>query len=196
MSRRRSKKIKPKPLTSTEDKAASGGVATESSGSALSRRDASLPEFTFLGDGREQATPARFAEAFGQLMQVSLGRAKFLGQLLSMAYESDGTKAFWDEIWKSEGEDGGSYKAGEYVRALVQLEAQERDRAARLLESALRFGIEAKNADLRQDQVRTLVLSLKNLASELGVPDTPDTRRLMQRAVLEARKTVLADAGT
>lgn len=196
MSRRRQKKQLPKPLKSTQDAApGSAVVAAESAAAGLSEPDTREPQFTFLGDGRERPSAMRFTEAYGQLMQLALERVRLYGQLLAKQFEDDAGKAFWDEIWVS-GEDSPSYKTGEYVRALVKLESEERDRAARLLESALRFGIEARHADLRKDQVRTLVLSLKNMASELGVPDTAETRRVMQRAVLEARKTVLADART
>lgn len=196
MSRRRQKKQLPKPLKSTQDAVPGSAVATrESEESGLSEPDVLEPQFTFLGDGRERPSAMRFADAYAQLAQLALERVRLYGQLLAKAFTDDDQKAFWDEIWVSS-EDGPSYKTGEYVRALAKLESEERDRAARLLESGLRFGMEARRVDLHQDQVRTLVLSMKNLASELGMPDTAETRRVMQRAVLEARKTVLADASS
>lgn len=196
MSRRHAKKKLPKPLKSTQDTVPGSAVATaDSAESGLSGQDTQEPLFTYLDDGRERPSAMRFTEAYGRMMQLAVERVKLYGQLLAKEYGEKGAKAFWDEIWASSG-DGPAYKTGEYVRALVKLENDERDRAARLLESALRFGIEARHADLHRDQVRTLVLSMKNLAAELGLPDNAETRRVMQRAVLEARKTVLADART
>lgn len=197
VSRRKNKKLKVKALASTQDTGPVSAAAPPETG--LSPRDTREAVFTFLDDGSPVPSPLRFTEAYGQLMQVALARAKFYGYLLAQAQADEGegsVKAFIEEVWVSAGENGGSYKSGEYIRALVVLEAQERDRAARLLENALRFGIEARNEDLRRDQVRTLVLALRNMAAELDVPDSADTRRMMQRAIIDARRDVLADAGS
>jgi hypothetical protein len=194
VSRRKAKKRKVNHTPSTPD----GPVAAPPRGGEVVVRPQARPThgFTYLDDG-EPVPPLRIAEAYMQLAQVALGRVRFYGQALAEAYGERGMDAFWEDSYATgPGEDAEPYKVGEYIKALVQLESGERDRAERLLTSALRIGVEARNEDMRRDQVATMVGALRNLASMAKLPLDDSTRRMMQQAIIDARRSVLAhDSG-
>ena len=194
VSRRKAKKRKVNHDLSTPD----GPVAAPSRGVEVVVRPPAKPthRFTYLDDG-EPVPPLRIAEGYMQLAQVAMGRVRFYGQALAEAYaEKDMAAFFEDAMAVGTGKDAEPYKSGEYVKALVQLEAAERDRAERLFTNALRIGIEARNEDMRRDQVATMVGALRNLAAMANLPQDDATRRMMQQAIIDARRSVLAhDSG-
>lgn len=103
-----------------------------------------------------------------------------LGALIGDTYASDGA--------------GGRMATGEAIRALVALERDERDRAARLAKEGIKLGLEAKQVDVMRTFGRTVVEAMRQLSGELGVNwADPATRRAAQRAVLAARAALGVD---
>lgn len=86
---------------------------------------------------------------------------------------------------------GGAVATGEKARALFELEAKERDRAAALIKDAVRLGIQAKQVDVMRSYGHTVVAALKNLAEQLG-HDWGDrgTREAARWAITSARSQV------
>lgn len=166
---------------------------------ALAKR---LPHY-----GSPELKPVQFAEVYARLLAVSIARAEFYGELLAAAYErrdAGGSGEEADEYEYDPGDpgsmgalvgstygiakDGYTLPIGEGIRALVKLEAEERDRAARLAKDGIRIGIEAKQVDVMRSYGRTVVASLRALCEELGVAwEEEGTRRAAQRAILTAR---------
>lgn len=167
---------------------------------ALSRH---LPHY-----GSPAVKPVQFAEVYARLTAVAVARAEFYGSILAQLYERhrDGYTAnndFDDQVpglgaiightFSGDGM-GGTIAIGEAVRALVALERDERDRAARLAKEGIRLGLEAKQVDVMRTYGRTVVESMRQLAQELGVSWTdPATRRAAQRAVIAARASLGVD---
>lgn len=147
-----------------------------------------LPTF-----GSPELRPVQFAEAYGMLTAVSLARADFYAQLLAEQYEREGMsglighKIDVDKL-------GEEHEVSEEVRALVKLEASERDRAERLIKDGLRIGIQAQQVDVMRSYGRTVVAALRALCGELGITwEDEATKRAAQRAILSARTAVGAD---
>ena len=84
------------------------------------------------------------------------------------------------DTWVSS--DSGSYKAGEYIRGLAQLEAQERDRCARFCQLAIQAGLAERMVRATEKQV-DLVWKAMVAGLEEAVLDT------------EVRKAVMAGVG-
>lgn len=156
--------------------------------------------------GSPELKPVQFAEVYARLLAVSIARAEFYGELLAAAYErrdnGDGPDRDEDDYDPGDpgsmgalvgatygiAKDGFTLPIGEGIRALVKLEADERDRAARLAKDGIRIGIEAKQVDVMRSYGRTVVASLRALCEELGVSwEEEGTRRAAQRAILTAR---------
>jgi hypothetical protein len=169
---------------------------------ALAKR---LPHY-----GSPELRPVQFAETYARLLALSVARLEFLGELLAEEYERLSDARTSDHPDFAEGDDydpgdrgamgalvGATYgiakdgytlAIGENIRALVKLEAEERDRAARLAKDGIRIGIEAKQVDVMRSYGRTVVASLRALCEELGVSwEEEGTRRAAQRAILTAR---------
>lgn len=64
----------------------------------------------------------------------------------------------------------GSYKAGEYVRALAQLEAQERDRCANSAAKAIAAGLNERMVRLAERQGEMLGAVVMTALSEVSLP--------------------------
>jgi len=143
--------------------------------------------------GSPDVQGVQFANGFAELAAVALARAEFYGKLLAEQVEREGIDGLIGE------EIGGvavggeekhleTFAKGEAVRALVALEAQERDRAAQLIEKGVRMGMEAKNVDAMRTYGRTVAEALRAMCEEFGITWTAEeTRRAAQRAVLTAR---------
>lgn len=130
----------------------------------------------------------QFANGFAELAAVALARAEFYGRLLAAQYEAEGITGLIGHKMASSPE-GDLYEQSEEVRALVALEAAERDRAAALIEKGTRLGMEAKHVDAMRTYGQTVAESLKAICEELGIRwGDPATRRAAQRAVLTARE--------
>lgn len=137
--------------------------------------------------GSRDIKPIQFAEAYSRLVAVSMARAEFLGIKLAQAYEAAGMSALIGHKFDSD-KFGEIYEVSEETRGLARLEAEERDRAARLIKDGLRIGIEAKHVDVLRSYGHTVVASLKVLCTQFGIPwDDPATRRAASRAIVAAR---------
>lgn len=149
--------------------------------------------------GDPDLKPIQFAEAYAQLTAVAVARAEFYGQLLAEQYANQGTRDHHGEPVADTGapglvgykydlaKDGTAVAVGEEIRALVALEAQERDRAAKLIRDGVRLGIEAKQVDVMRSYGHTVVAALKALCVQLGIPWEDEARLAAQRAILAAR---------
>lgn len=137
--------------------------------------------------GTPELRRIQLAEAYAQLVAVSMARAKFYGELLAEAYEREGLGSLVGKKMAAAGKEGILYEASEEVRTLAALEAQERDRAATLVEKSVRLGLEAQRVDVLRSYGHTVVASLRAMCVELGVPWESETRRAAQRAILAAR---------
>jgi hypothetical protein len=85
---------------------------------------------------------------------------------------------------------------GEEIRALARLEAEERDRAAKLIRDAIRLGIELHQAEALRTYGASIAASLQALVRELGLDEhSPEVNRAAQRAVFVARRQLGTDEG-
>lgn len=162
----------------------------------------------------EDLRPVQFAEVFAKLAALAMAKAEFYGQLLAAQYEAYGEQIEldgWDEDADYDpGRHNGSTRAligpvldltrdgtpvpvGEAVRALVKLEAEERDRAADLAYKGIRIGIEAKQVDVMRSYGKTVVASLRALCLELGIDWGEESTRLAARRAIISARTSLGD---
>lgn len=155
------------------------GRAEARSATLLAQR---LPHY-----GSPELRQIQLAEAYAQLCAVSIARAEFYGELLAEAFEREGMGALVGKKMAAAGKEGILFEASEEVRTLVTLEAQERDRAAKLIKDAVRLGIEAKRVDVLRSYGHTVVASLKAMCVEVGIPWDDLARRAAQRAIISAR---------
>jgi hypothetical protein len=155
--------------------------------------------------GSPEVRSVQFAEVYARLTAIAVARAEFYGAILAQLHENHrqglatnndfddqvpGLGAIIGHTFSGDGM-GGQIATGEAVRALVALERDERDRAARLAKEGIRLGLEAKQADVMRTYGRTVVEAMRKLAEELGVRwADPATRRAAQRAVLGARSAL------
>jgi hypothetical protein len=153
-----------------------------------------------VGDGvRRQVS---FLEAYSELVAVSLARAEFLGALLAEqiadAQRPTEGLVYTQHAFQGVDEDGGQQLAeiGEDIRALVKAEADERDRAARLIRDAIKIGVQIHQAEAMRSYGATIAASLQAFARELGLNEhSPEVNRAAARAVLVARRAVGQDEG-
>jgi hypothetical protein len=163
--------------------------------------------------------PIQFAEVFARLLALSVARLEFLGALLAAEYErhrtdmeppSDdvyhpgsvdndqdgGIRALIGDVYDLD-KDGIQVPTGEAVRALVKLEAEERDRAARLAKEAIRIGVKAAQVDVMRSYGHTVVAALRAFAEQQGIDWAEEgTRKAAQRAILTARSRLGAESLT
>jgi hypothetical protein len=160
-----------------------------SAGSAAERRAARKLADRLPGYGDPAVRPVQFAEAYAHLVAVSCARAEFYGILLADEYAREGLGAL---VGKKLDVDrfGDTHEVSEELRGLARLEAEERDRAAKLIKDGVRLGIEAQKVDVMRSYGRTVVEALRALCGELGIPWEEQARRAAQRAILAARTTL------
>lgn len=156
--------------------------------------------------------PVQFAEVYARLLAVAIARAEFYGALLAEQFERadagerDGEHGDYDPGPRGAlgalvgdtydlDKHGEPVATGEAIRALVKLEADERDRAARLARDGIRIGVQAKQVDVMRSYGHTVVTAMRSLCQELGMDWTDETtRRAAQRAILAARSQLGAEA--
>jgi hypothetical protein len=151
--------------------------------------------------GSPEVKPVQFAEVYARLVAVSIARAEFYGAILAEVYDQHrdgythadqndllpGLGALVGNTYSGDGM-GGTIVTGEAITALVALEREERDRAAKLSREGIRMGLEAKQVDVMRTYGRTVVSAMRALCAELGISwGDAGTRRAAQRAVLSAR---------
>lgn len=157
-----------------------------SAGSAAERRAVRVLAERLPGYGDPAVRPVQFAEAYAHLVAVSTARAEFYGILLADAYEREGVGALVGHKLDVD-RFGDTHEVSEATRGLAALEAEERDRAAKLIRDGIRIGIEAQRVDVMRSYGRTVVYALRSLCGELGIAWEEPARRAAQRAILAAR---------
>lgn len=82
------------------------------------------------------------------------------------------------EVWKTDDDDpdGEAYRAGEYIRAMVVLEGQERDRLAALCKSALQAGLAERQVRLAEQQGSLMAAVLRTALGDPRLALTADQR--------------------
>lgn len=162
----------------------------------------------------EDLRPVQFAEVFAKLAALAMAKAEFYGQLLAAQYEAYGEQIELDG-WNEDADydpgrhngatraligptldlarDGTPVPTGEAIRALVKLEAEERDRAADLAYKGIRIGIEANQVDVMRSYGKTVVASLRALCLELGIDWAEEGTRLAARRAIISARTSLGD---
>jgi hypothetical protein len=83
------------------------------------------------------------------------------------------------EQWVSN--EQGSYKAGEYVRGLVALESQERDRLANFATKAIAAGLGERQVRIAERAGEQLAVMMRLMADQLGF--TPEQRQRMPEVI-------------
>jgi len=155
--------------------------------------------------------PVQFAEVYARLLAVAIARAEFYGALLAEQFEQAGAgdpdgagdydpgprgtlAALVGNTYDLD-KHGEPVATGEAIRALVKLEADERDRAARLARDGIRIGVQAQQVDVMRSYGHTVVTAMRSLCQELGMDWTDETtRRAAQRAIIAARSQLGAEA--
>ena len=158
-------------------------------------------------------------ESYAELVAVAMARARFLGELLADQLDAHGGDEgnpydytggglapevrglIGQTVQVSVVGNGPSAEldvtpTGEEVRALVRLEAEERDRAARLIEKALRIGVSLQQVEMLRTYGTTVATALQTYTLELGLSlDDEPVLRAAQRAGLTARRQLGQDDG-
>ena len=86
------------------------------------------------------------------------------------------------ETWIST-ERGDSYKAGEYIQGLAQLEAQERDRCANFATKAVAAGLMKRQVELAEAQALLMAKVIRTILERLDL--TAEQRLLSATVVRE-----------
>ena len=161
-------------------------------GAFETRLRAAMPHF-----GSPDLEPVQLADLFARLAATSAARAAWLGEMLAEQVKKEGIGGLVGHRYGVDEVNGGTAELSEELRALVALEAAERDRAERMARDGLRIGIEAKQVDVMRGYGRTVVEVLKTFAVELGLRwSDPAVRRAAQRAVIGARQNLGYDFTT
>lgn len=164
-------------------------------------------------------------DAYLELAAVAYHRARFLGELLEQQWQSaqDGEPYPGEEDADATGLGGPPGTAGligfnydsavvgggrgegaslervatsEQVRALVELEAKERDRAAKLIKDAVTMGATMQQIEVIRTYAGTIATALQTVVTELGMTlDDEPVLRAAQRAGLAARRQMGQDDG-
>lgn len=156
--------------------------------------------------------PVQFADVYARLLAVSIARAEFYGALLAEQFERAGAGGSDDVAGDYDPGPRGALGAlvgdtydldkhgdpvptAEAIRALVKLEADERDRAARLARDGIRIGVQARQVDVMRSYGHTVVTAMRELCRELGWDwNGEETRRAAQRAIISARSQLGVEA--
>jgi hypothetical protein len=157
------------------------GTAEQRAARILARR---LPTY-----GSPELRPIQFAEAYARLTAVACARAEFYGELLAKQYAQEDLAGLVGHRFDAD-RDGNLYEMSEELRGLVRLEAEERERAAKLIRDGVRLGLEAKQVDVMRSYGATVVAALREMCHEISIPWDDNARRAASRAILTAR-TVL-----
>jgi len=106
-----------------------------------------------------------------RLVTQSAARAEmYARELKALVDESPNLRdALVAEVWISTEHD--TYKAGEYIRGLAKLEAEERDRCASFAAKAVAAGLVKKQTELAQLQGEMLVKALQTVLNKINLTD-------------------------
>lgn len=131
---------------------------------------------------------------YARLVALSAQRLRVLTGQLNAAHRADPQGAFVYErkIWNPETESVET--ASEEPTALSKLVAQESDRLAELLVTAVKLRLEVRSADALAMQSKRMAAYVQAMAEAAGLNwGDAATRRLAQRAIVSA-ETVLTSA--
>lgn len=114
--------------------------------------------------------------------QAAVRAERYAMEIERVVDEHDGNleKALTGETWVSVGE-GEATKAGEYIRAIAQLESAERDRAANFATKAVAAGLAERQVRLAEQQGQMLASVIKAILGELDL--NPQQRALVAEVV-------------
>lgn len=118
-----------------------------------------------------------------RLLAQSVRRADRYAELLEQAYDAEAGGALVGDVLASDGR-GGTFASHEGVRALVELEAQERDRAARFAKLAIDAALGERAQSLAEGQGALLVQAMRVLVVSLGREWDTTTQALADQAFL------------
>jgi hypothetical protein len=175
---------------------ARGAVAVEVSKWGLGDKTLD-PGITLL---RLMTQSVRRAELYGQLLEQAYDAAERLRaaevddlpphadsfsdrdrarQDLARVFATGGVSALIGHTYAGNGEDG-VFASGEAIRGLVQLEAQERDRAALMAAKAAAAGIAKRQIELAEEQGRLVATVIRAVLVDLGHDlSDPDVLRVV-----------------
>jgi hypothetical protein len=192
---------------------------------ALSRGDGAIPRMPYLGDGRTRAVNfleayARLvavsvarAEFYGELLAEQFEQDRARAERAdrehlapgvdpdpgSMADPTAGLIGFTyatNVLGPARDQEIELTATGEEVRALVRLEAEERDRAAKLIEKAVKMGVQLQQVEVIRSYAATISAALQGVVGELGLSMRSEpVLRAAQRAALTARRQLGQDDG-
>jgi hypothetical protein len=175
-----------------------------------------------VGDGITQRI--NLLDAYAELAAVAMARAQFYGELLDAQFEhaqgGEQTAGYGDDdaatglggpedaagligytyaasvVGHGEGAMLERVATGEEVRALVELEGKERDRAAKLIETCMKIGVELQQVEVIRSYARTIATALQSMVDELGLDLRQEpVLRAAKRAGLQARRAMGQDDG-
>jgi hypothetical protein len=96
---------------------------------------------------------------------TDLDRAR---QDLDRIFDTGGVSALIGNTYSAAGEGGNVYATGEAIRGLVQLEAQERDRAAGMAAKAVAAGLATRQVELAEKQGELVADVIRAVLAQLG----------------------------
>jgi len=88
--------------------------------------------------------------------------------------------------------DAGSYKAGEYIRGLAQLEAQERDRCANFAAKAIAAGLNERMVRVAEAQGAMLVKVLRAVLDDPGLELTEGQKEVARVGLAREMRAISA----
>ena len=89
-------------------------------------------------------------------------------QDLDRIFDTGGVAALIGHTYSAAGEGGNVYATGEAIRGLVQLEAQERDRAAGMAAKAVAAGLATRQVELAERQGALVADVIRGVLQQLG----------------------------
>jgi hypothetical protein len=109
--------------------------------------------------------------------QAAVRAAAYAQELERVVAENNGNleKALTGETWITVG-DGDSVKSGEYIRAIAQLEAAERDRAANFATKAIAAGLAERQVRLAEQQGQLIATVIRNILGDLDLTAAQQAR--------------------
>lgn len=190
---------------------------------ALRRHGVDVTALPRVGDPTVRGVS--YIEAYNQLVAVSMARAEFLGELIQRQLDNAGLVRIrrtndGDDTGDPNREtydvfverrfamvptgppDGDGpvemepVEIGESIRALITLEAQERDRAAKLIRDALKIGAEVHAVEAARTYGQVGAYSIQAFVRELGLDEhSAEVLHAAQRAVYAGRRAAGQDDG-
>jgi hypothetical protein len=127
-------------------------------------------------------------EVLLRLVAQSAARCRaYAAELESLVKESPNLReALIAEIWISP-DHGDAYKAGEYVRGLAKLEAEERDRLASFCTKAIAAGLAERQVRIAEQTGEQFAKGIKAILDKLGLTEAQAAMvpRVIEATVLE-----------